>query len=78
MPAVSYLRRIRNQMIWYCCDSHENSNILWGFAHDADSAGDTDTRRCNEVDTEGHGMMGWGPAASTLKDMPVRTQYARF
>ena len=22
-------------------------------------------------------MMGWGPAASTLKDMPVRTQYAR-
>jgi hypothetical protein len=25
-----------------------------------------------------HGMMGYGPAASTLKDMPVRTQHARF
>jgi len=33
---------------------------------------------CNEVETGGHGMMGWGPAASTLKDMPVRTQHARF
>jgi len=35
---------------------------------------------CNEVETggHGHGMMGWGPAASTLKDMPIRTQYARF
>jgi len=33
---------------------------------------------CNEVETGGHGMTGWGPADSTLKDMPVRTQYARF
>jgi len=33
---------------------------------------------CNEVETGGHGIMGWGPAASTLKDMPVRTQHARF
>jgi len=24
------------------------------------------------VETGGHGMMGWGPAASTLKDMQVR------
>jgi len=34
--------------------------------------------KCNEVETGGHGMMGWGPATSTLKDMLVRTQYARF
>jgi len=34
-------------------------------------------RACNEVETGGHGMMGWGPAASTLKDMLVRTQHAR-
>jgi len=34
--------------------------------------------RCNEVETGGHGMMGWGLAASTLKDMPVRTQHVRF
>ena len=31
--------------------------------------------KCNEVETGGHGMMGWGPAASMLKDMPVRTQH---
>jgi len=35
-------------------------------------------KSCNEVETGGHGMMGWGPAASTLKDMPVQTQHARF
>ena len=35
-------------------------------------------RRCNEVETGGHCMMGWGPASSTLKDMLVRTQHARF
>ena len=32
--------------------------------------------KCNEVETGGHGMMGWGPGASTLKDMPVRMQHA--
>ena len=33
---------------------------------------------CNEVETGGHGMMGLGPAASSLKDMPVWTQNAWF
>ena len=37
--------------------------------------------KCNGMRTKVHGMMrkwGWGPAASTLKDMLVRTQHARF
>jgi len=34
--------------------------------------------KCNEVETGGHSMMALGPAAFTLKDMPVRTQHARF
>jgi len=37
----------------------------------------TSATHCNEVETGGHGMMGWGPAVSMLKDMPVWTQYAR-
>ena len=40
--------------------------------------GEQSSSLCNEVETGGHGMMGWGPAASTLTDMPVRAQYARF
>jgi hypothetical protein len=37
--------------------------------------------KCNGMRTWVHGMMrkwSWGPAASTLKDMPVRTQHIRF
>jgi len=33
---------------------------------------------CNEVETGGHSMMSLGPAAFTLKDMPVRAQHAWF
>ena len=33
--------------------------------------------KCNELETGGHDMIGQGPTASTLKDMPVRTQHAR-
>jgi len=41
---LSYLRGTWNQTICYSRDSHENSNVLWGWV-DADWAGDTDTRR---------------------------------
>ena len=32
---------------------------------------------CTEMETGGPGMICWGPAASMLKDMPVRTQHIR-
>jgi len=35
-------------------------------------------KKCNGMRTRVHCMMGWGPVASTLKDMPVRTQHAQF
>jgi len=41
---LCYLRGTWNQTIRYSRDSHENSNVLWGWV-DADWAGDTDTRR---------------------------------
>jgi len=64
-----------NRIFWDGWKSINYLEIIMDLARHTCSELDV---RCNEVETGGHGMMGWGPAASTLKDMPVRTQHARF
>jgi len=77
---------IRNGMTCIGYTSQKHSKLIYrkGFDFFSDHARKIPSISpfyCNEIRTLVHGMMrkwGWGPAASTLKDMPVRTQLIRF
>jgi len=65
----------------YCEPGPENVVGAIGSGGGRQMGGKDRHSKCNGMRIKVHGMMqkwGWGPAASTLKDMPVRTQHARF
>ena len=70
---LCYLRGTWNHTIRYSRDSHENTNVLWGWV-DANSAGDTDTRRS-------HTVMNGGPISGKSRrpdNVSLSTSEAEF